>query len=620
MRFIPIITLALLASVVPSFAAGPGASNDFAGRRVLIIGIDGLTVDGFKAADTPRIDALAAAGVMTHHAYAGGDLGTPTEQPTISGPGWASITIGVWTNKHQVVDNSFKKYEGDTAANYPHFFKRLKDAKPGSYLSSIVAWGAVEDYIVSKSAESVDYHVKTVGATYPERDLDVKNKAVEHLASANPDVLFLHFDQVDGAGHATGFYTTNPTYLSAIHAVDGLVGDVMDAIAARPQAAQEKWLVVLTTDHGGTRGGTHGGQSIEERTISLLVSGGSVNTPHESNETPGHVVVPSTTMKYLGLPIDASWGWEGAPFGLPPYLLPAVSGAKVNLKWVLPADGLSGLTGYELRRDGSVIATLPVGTLNYTDAPGVGSHSYELRFLGTSETRVRTAEVAGDLNADLVLHLPFSGSAQDASGHGNHGAVSGTPGYVAGHNGQGLEFTDPASPHQYVSLGQPADLQFGAATSFTVSVWVNHSGTFPDNQANGGSANDPAILANKDWKLGTNPGWLIAAGADGRWQWNVGDGTGRVDYDSPAAQLSDGQWHHLCVVHNRSTQEARLFYDGSLVATRSLAAIGNLDTAMPTAVATDGTLGTGWFPGKVDEVKIWRRALLDSEVTTVSKQ
>lgn len=614
---------ALIACAVSTaLAAGPGASNDFAGKRVLIVGVDGLRADALQAANTPRIDALIAQGVVTQQAFAGGVLGTATQQPTVSGPGWASITTGVWRDKHKIIDNSFSGYKNSVASNYPHFFKRLKDAYPNAYVSSITSWAAIEDYLVSKVASSVNYHVKGLGGTYAERDLDVKNKALSHLAAADPDVLFLHFDQVDGAGHSTGFSPTNATYLNAIAAVDAHIGSVMDAIAARPQAAQEKWLVIFTTDHGGT-GTSHGGQTSEERNITFFVSGTAVNAPHQSAATPGHTVVPSTTLKYLGVPVNAAWGWEGSPFGLPPYLFNSVSGANVNLNWVLPASGLSGLTGFELRRNGTVIATLPASTLNFSDTPGVGTHSYELRFLGTTETRLISASIAGDLNDQLVVHLPLNGNTQDASGRGNHGSVNGAPAYAVGKSGQCLQFVDPASPHQYVNLGQSADLQFGAATSFTVSVWVNHSGTFPDNRGSGGSANDPAILSNKDWNNGALSGWIVAAGPDGRWQWNAGDGVDRADYDGPASQLSDGQWHQLCVVHNRSTQEARMFYDGALVATRSLAAIGSLDAAKPTAVATDGTLGTvwpNWFAGKIDEVKIWRRALLDTEVSAVFAQ
>lgn len=614
--------VALMALAPSSFAAGPGAGNDFGGKRVLIIGIDGLGSDAMLAANTPNIDALINQGVVTYNAFAGGVLGTSTQQPTISGPGWGSITIGVWTDKHKIVDNGFAAYKKNVATNYPHFFKRIKDTKPNSYLSSITSWGAIEDYLVSKIASSVDYHVKATGASYPDRDLDVKNKAVAHLAAANPDVLFLHFDQVDGAGHSTGFSPTNSTYINAIQTVDGHIGSVMAAINARPQAAQEMWLVILTSDHGGN-GTSHGGQSAEERSISLLVSGGSVNAPHLSTEAPGQTAVPPTAMKYLNLPVSGSWGWASPAFGLPPYFFAATNGNNVGLDWVLPTGGLPGLTGFEIRRNGVLIASPAIGVTNFTDTPGVGTHSYQITFSGTSEVRSGTASVAGNLNDQLVLHLPFDGNALDASGEGNNGTVNGDPTYVAGHSGQCLQYTDTASPHQYVNLSQPADLNFGSTTSFTVSVWVNHSGTFPDNRSIGGSASDPAILSNKDWNSGTNAGWFIGAGPDGRWQWNAGDGTDRADYDGPASQLSDGQWHHLCVVHDRSTNLARLFYDGALVTTRSLSAIGTLDAVKPTTVATDGTLGTvwpNWFSGKIDEVKIWRRALLDSEVNTVFQQ
>jgi len=614
--------IALMALVTTASAAGPGAGNDFGGKRVLIIGIDGLRPDAMIAANTPNIDALINQGVVTHNAYAGGDLGSATQQPTISGPGWGSITIGVWTDKHKIVDNGFAAYKKTVATNHPHFFQRIKAAKPNSYLSSIVSWGAIEDYLVSKISTSVNYHVKATGASYPDRDLDVKNKAVAHLAAANPDVLFLHFDQVDGAGHSTGFSVTNSNYINAIQTVDGHIGSVIAEVNARPQIAQEKWLIILTSDHGGN-GTSHGGQSTEERTISMLVSGGSVNAPHVSTESPGQTAVPPTTMKYLGLPVSGSWGWESPAFGLPPYFFAANTGSNVQLDWVLPAGGLPGLTGYQIRRNGQLIASPGTGVTTFTDAPGVGTHAYEITFTGTAEVRSATASIAGDLNDQLVLHLPFDGTTQDASGQGNHGTVNGSPSYFTGKNSQCLQFADTASPHQYVSLGQPADLQFGATDSFTVSVWVNHSGTFPDNRSIGGSANDPAILSNKDWNSGTNTGWFIGAGPDGRWQWNAGDGTDRADYDGPASQLSDGNWHHLCVVHDRSTNLARLFYDGALVATRSLSAIGSLHASKPTAAATDGTFGSAWpnwFTGKIDDVKVWRRALLDSEVSTVSQQ
>jgi len=41
---------------------------------------DGLLVDGLQDASTPALDGLIAAGAVTYDAFAGGELGTATDQ------------------------------------------------------------------------------------------------------------------------------------------------------------------------------------------------------------------------------------------------------------------------------------------------------------------------------------------------------------------------------------------------------------------------------------------------------------------------------------------------------------------------------------------------------------
>jgi len=306
-----------LATCVPSLALanpGPGDANDFHGKRVLIIGVDGLRGDALKAATAPNIAALEKAGTYTFNAVAGGQLDGPTKQPTISGPGWSSILTGVCTNKHGVTSNSSKPglYHVEAA---PHFAKRLKETVPTASVESITSWNWIEDYFIAAQPDVINYHVKADGPEEPERDIDVKNKAVICLQKTDPDIMFLHFNQVDGAGHGTGFTPENPEYMSAITVVDGLIGEVMTAIQARPQFAKEKWMVILTADHGGKLK-AHGGQSPEERTIPMIVSGALVPPLHLVTETPGQFVVPATTLQYLGVPVKPEWGWEPGTFGL----------------------------------------------------------------------------------------------------------------------------------------------------------------------------------------------------------------------------------------------------------------------------------------------------------------
>ena len=269
-------------------------------KRVLVIGIDGVRPDALKEANTPNLDALISNGTVTYNAYVGGDLGTSTEQITSSGPGWSSILTGVWRDKHNVRNNSFSFPNYD---NFPHMFTRIKEARPQAYLSSIVNWTPINDQIVRD-------------ADYVERgdDVGVALKAIIHLGAQDPDVLFLHFDQVDAAGHGNGFSPDVQPYLAAIEAVDEHVGDVMQAIGNRADFAREDWLTIVTTDHGG-RNTSHGGQSGQEREIFMIVSGESA-ARGVVTATPGMVAVPPTTLKHLGIPIDPAWGWESEGFGL----------------------------------------------------------------------------------------------------------------------------------------------------------------------------------------------------------------------------------------------------------------------------------------------------------------
>lgn len=309
-RIVSVVVSTLLGFTLPALASGPGASNDFGGKRVLAIGIDGCRSDALQAAAAPNIRALMANGVTTWTSTAGGESGGVTQQPTVSGPGWTTILTGTYANRHGVTGNTNTPCDtpgGYQATQAPHFAKRLKHAFPNSSFSSISAWGWIEDYLIAAQPENFTYHAKGVGESYPARDLDVKNKTIAHLASADPDVLFVHFDQVDGAGHATGFNVTNSAYMEAIHTVDGYIGSIMTAIQARPQYVRENWLVIICTDHGGTPEGTHGGQSVGERTIPLIVSGKSVGDGKADPSTIGHHVIPAITFKHLGVPADPGW-------------------------------------------------------------------------------------------------------------------------------------------------------------------------------------------------------------------------------------------------------------------------------------------------------------------------
>lgn len=597
---------------------------------MLFIGIDGVRSEALKKAMatgvTPNLKYLADHGTITWNGIAGGRLSTASQQATLSGPGWASFYTGTWTDRHNVTGNGTPPYdEPGTASSYlvtqaPPFARRLVDSVPTASVASITSWNWNEDYIVAAMPSVFSYHAKGSGVNYPGRDANVKDKAVAYLSTENPDVLMLHFDQVDGAGHSTGFSSGNPNYMTALANVDAHIGDVLTTLMARPNYSAEEWLIFASTDHGGN-GTSHGGQSAAERDIFILVNGPGVPAGRVTTEAVGQPALAQTIFKYLGVPVNAAWQFAERPFGLAPTAIIRGAGTRAMIEVVQPASGLvPGCTGIELWRNGVLVSTQPANVSSFTDAPalpvtGSTMYDYELRFAGTTVTPVPTsvtltASTGADVVTDRVLWLPFDGSSSDTSGRGNHATVTGSAGYTTGRSGQALVI----SGSQYATLpASYTDLKFGASTNFTIAFWV---------QAPTQWSSDPVLISNKNWNAGTNTGWAVAcqsnAGNNNTWQWNFKGATlARADFDSGGVIRDGVTWHHVAITHNRSGN-AVMYADGVPIGSVSINGAGDVDTAFPIQIGRDGNGGNPLnVTMAIDDVMVWRRALTDTEVRSL---
>lgn len=619
------LSLALLYAI-----NGPGPNGAFQGRRVLFIGIDGLRNDALQRSMAigmaPNIRELIDHGMVTWNAYAGGPLNAPGQQPTISGAGWASLYTGTWTDRHNVVSNSMPPYNQPTTtssylvAQAPSFAARIKSLAPNARIASVSSWAWIEDYFIAAQPEAFDYHVKGTGTTYAQRDASTRALAAAHLASADPDVMMLHFDQVDGAGHASGFSASNPQYLHAIGTVDAHIGEVLSSLRARPQYEDENWLIILTTDHGGI-GTNHGGQTTDERQICMVLNGPEIAPGVVSTESIGQPAVAHTVFKHLGLPVDPSWQWAEKAFGVAPSAVITGAGTRALIHVLQPSAGqVAGCTGIELYRDGTLVSTHAADVRYVTDTPplpavGRVTFTYEVRFAGTDtppvQASVSLAAAEGeDLSSDLVVNLNFDGNSQDSSGKANHATVSGNQGYTTGRIGQALI----VNGSQFASLAADLpDLQFGSDTNFTVSFWI---------QAPTRWTGDPVIVSNKNWNSGSNTGWAIAcqnlAANNNTWQWNFkGAAASRRDFDSGGIIVDGLTWHHIAVSHNRGGT-ADFYADGVIIGSVNISGSGNVDTGLPIRLGRDGNGGNALNVSMaIDDFKIWRRSLSASEIRSM---
>ncbi|GGR69562.1 alkaline phosphatase family protein [Streptomyces roseolus] len=295
------VAAAVLPLAASAHAAGgketpsSGAANTTKRPKSLVIGIDGATFATFDKAKMPRVKGLMASGMTaTSNLYA------YPMAPTSSGPGWSSVATGAWPDKHKVVDNSFTGARHDL---YPDYLTRLETADPALDTAVVGTWSPIRDTVFGPR---VDTRLGGVS------DADTTSTAVSLLKTTDADAVFVHLDEVDGAGHYYG--TEHRAYREALGTADGQVGRMLDAIASRATHADENWQIVVTADHGHAPGGGHGGNTPGERQTFVIAKGSGFEPGSVRHDVKVTDIAP-TALAHLGVAPDPSWQLDGKPVG-----------------------------------------------------------------------------------------------------------------------------------------------------------------------------------------------------------------------------------------------------------------------------------------------------------------
>lgn len=287
------VTAVVADAPTPARAAMGGSGANPRTPKSVIIGIDGCVFARTRDGHTPNMDRLIASGML-----ALSNLGAQPLASTVSGPGWSSIATGTWADKHGVTDNTFA---GSAYDAYPDYLTRLGTALPTSSTLVVASWDPVAVDIFGPGVS------ERIGSP---NDAATVASVVDRLATGNPDAIMVHLDEPDLAGHRYG--AASEEYLAAIEQIDAQVGQLVTAVEMRTTYAEEDWLIVLTTDHGHTPAGGHGGNTIGERGVFVIASGGRVPAGSQRHDVKLVDIAP-TVLQHHGAPVQSDWELDGAP-------------------------------------------------------------------------------------------------------------------------------------------------------------------------------------------------------------------------------------------------------------------------------------------------------------------
>lgn len=294
-------------------------------NKAVYIIVDGVPADVIEKVMPPAIDSISKAGGYVR-SFTGGEIGGPTETPTISAVGYNNILTSTWANKHNVWNNDIT----NPNYNYPSIFWVTKHCIDGAKVGVFSGWEEnvtklVGDDAVGTGMLHVDYFFNDSDKNttkYPEKDpmrifnldQDVTDLACRYIINEGPNVTWVYLWFMDEVGHK---YGTGEEFEKYLIKVDRQVSQIWSAVKTRSKNTGENWLTIVTTDHGRTadfNGRNHGGQSDRERTTWIAMDRPG-NAYFNSSSQVSNLDITPTICNFINMnvPLKVVQEWEGVP-------------------------------------------------------------------------------------------------------------------------------------------------------------------------------------------------------------------------------------------------------------------------------------------------------------------
>ena len=258
----------------------PTVGAEAAGRRALIVSIDGLRPDLLIRARTPVLQSLIQEGSFTFWAR--------TTEVSITLPSHVSMLTGVPPEKHGINWNSTANAKVGVYPASPTLFEIAK----GRQMTTGMATGKAKFDALAKPG-TIDWQFVPMDDLRD--DNVVAERAAEIIRTHRPQLMFVHFPTVDSNGHRIGWGTA--AQIQAVESADAALGKVIDAI--KQTGFYDQTYILISADHGGA-GKSHGANDPRSRHIPWIIRGPGVLKNFDLTSFPKLVVNTEDTFATIG--------------------------------------------------------------------------------------------------------------------------------------------------------------------------------------------------------------------------------------------------------------------------------------------------------------------------------
>lgn len=378
----------ILITIVFAFLTLIIAAQPTAAKHVILIGIDGVSAEGFQYANTPVINSLISQGVVS--------LKTRGVMPAISAPNWATILSGAGPEQHGVTSNNwslvnqgFEPTVKDADGYFASIFTVIRKQIPKAVTAMFYDWEWLGAFVNKKYISKEQYI---------QGHIMITSVALNYIKKEKPVFTYIYYGYPDETGHSKGFNTKE--YYQSIHEIDTEIGKIFTGI--QEYGMDKNTTIIITSFHGGIGFG-YGGESMLEIEVPWVIIGPGIKK-NVMLESPNDLANTAPTIaKILGIKTPPEW--IGKPVN--DVFVSKTPAPKTNIyipkPWCSLPDG--SFPGPQLIE---LTTTSPGASIYYTQdgtTPGISSKKYTGTFTVSNNSTLKAIAISGSNTSQSITRM-----------------------------------------------------------------------------------------------------------------------------------------------------------------------------------------------------------------------